>query len=175
MRMRNKINPPIFGISTEISRISRKISGFQRRFHGFHERFQDFSGDFTDFTNFTKDFRISTKISGFRERFQISREISGKVTRFRGVADPSAPAATQAGPPTTSISTPISAPRSSENTFEQQQPPTGITLPAIVTAPQWPVPDQDPRSLEPLNFCWGEHSGQAMYDVINSSYEEVIH
>ena len=35
MRMRNKINPPIFGISTEISRISRKISGFQRRFPDF--------------------------------------------------------------------------------------------------------------------------------------------
>ena len=33
--------------------------------------FPDFNGDFPDFT------RISTKISGFRERFQISREISG--------------------------------------------------------------------------------------------------
>ena len=50
-----------------------------------------------------------------------------------------APAITQASPPTTSISTPISAPRSSENTFVQQQPPTGITQPAIVTVPQWPV------------------------------------
>ena len=75
MRMRNKINPPIFGISTEIisgfqqtdftkdfgdfSRISRKISGFQRRF-----------------PDFAKDFR-------FHERFQV------KCTRFRGVADPS--------------------------------------------------------------------------------------
>ena len=39
-------------------------------------RFQDFNEDFTDFT---KDFRISTEISGFRERFQISREISGEV------------------------------------------------------------------------------------------------
>ena len=91
-----------FKISTEISRISRKISGISRisrkisGFHGFHERFQDFNGDFTDFTkdfrdftdftkdfrdftDFTKDFRISTEISGFRERFQISREISGKV------------------------------------------------------------------------------------------------
>ena len=74
-----------------------------------------------------------------------------------------APAITQASPPTTSISTPISAPRSSENTFVQQQPPTGITQPAIVTVPQWPVPDQDPGSLEHLNFCWGEHSGQAIY------------
>ena len=87
MRMRNIMNPPIlatiYGNSTEISQISRKISRFQRRFHGFHERFQDFNGDFTDFTkdfkDFTKDFRISTEISGFRERFQISREISGKV------------------------------------------------------------------------------------------------
>ena len=60
--------------------------------------------------------------------------------------------AIQAGPPTTSISTPISAPCSSENTFAQQQPPTGSIQPAIVTAPQ------DPRSLEPLNFCWGEHA-----------------
>ena len=90
MRMRNIMNPPIlamiYGNSTEISQISRKISRFQRRFHRFHERFQDFNGDFTDFTkdfrdytDFTKDFRISTEISGFRERFQISREISGKV------------------------------------------------------------------------------------------------
>ena len=39
-------------------------------------RFQDFNEDFTDFT---KDFRISAEISGFRERFQISREISGEV------------------------------------------------------------------------------------------------
>ena len=77
--------------------------------------------------------------------------------------------AIQAGPPTTSISTPISAPCSSKNTFAQQQPPTGSIQPAIVKAPQ------DPRSLEPLNFCWGEHSGQAIFDVINSSYEEVIH
>ena len=86
MRMRNIMNPPIlamiYGNSTENSQI--------------HERFQDFNGDFTDFTkdfkisteisrisrmisDFTKDFRISTEISGFRERFQISREISGKV------------------------------------------------------------------------------------------------
>ena len=44
---------------------------------------RDFNRDFPDFTknfrDFTKDFRISTEISGFRERFQISREISGKV------------------------------------------------------------------------------------------------
>ena len=46
------ILPVIYGISTEI---------FQR------------------FPDFTKDFKISTEISGFRERFQISREISGKV------------------------------------------------------------------------------------------------
>ena len=58
-------------------------------------------------------------------------------------------AATQSGPPTTSTSTPISAPRSSQNTFAQQQPPTGNTQPAIVAATQWPVPDQDPHSLEP--------------------------
>jgi hypothetical protein len=68
-----------------------------------------------------------------------------------------------ATPPTTSTSTPISAPRSSENTFAQQQPPTGNTQPAIVAATQWPVPDQDPRSLEPPNFSWGEHSGQVIY------------
>ena len=37
---------------------------------------RDFNGDFPDFT---KDFGISTEISGFRERFQISQEISGKV------------------------------------------------------------------------------------------------
>ena len=68
--MRIIIDPPIlaviYGISTEIFRISQKISRFQRRFNG-------------DFTDFTKDFRISTEISGCRERFQISREISGEV------------------------------------------------------------------------------------------------
>ena len=42
----------------------------------FNRDFPDFTKDFRDFT---KDFRISTEISGFRERFQISREISGKV------------------------------------------------------------------------------------------------
>ena len=51
--MRIILDPPIlaviYGISTEISRISTKIS------------------------------RITTEISGFRERFQISREISGEV------------------------------------------------------------------------------------------------
>ena len=64
-------------------------------FNGFHERFQDFNGDspdftkdFGDFTDFTKDFRISTKISGFRERFQISREISGKVYEISGSGGP---------------------------------------------------------------------------------------
>ena len=38
--------------------------------------------------DFTKDFRISTKISGFRERFQISREISGKVYEISGSGGP---------------------------------------------------------------------------------------
>lgn len=28
---------------------------------------------------------------------------------------------------------------------------------------------------QPLSFSWGEYSGQTIYDVINSSYEEVIH
>ena len=59
--------------------------------------------------------------------------------------------------------------------FASSISPTGTTQLAIDTAPQWPVPDQDPRSLEPPNFSWGEHSGQVIYDVINSSYEEVIH
>ena len=68
----------IYGISTEISWISRKISGFP----GFHERFQDF-------TDFTKDFRISTEISGFRERFLISREISGEVYEISVSGGPS--------------------------------------------------------------------------------------
>ena len=32
------------------------------------------------------------------------------------------------------------------------------------------VPDQ-----QPLNFIWGEHSGEAIFNDINSGYEEVIH
>ena len=39
-----------------------------------------------------------------------------------------------------------------------------------VTVPRRPLPDQ-----QSLNFRWGEHSGEAILDVINSSYEEVIH
>ena len=84
-------------------------------------------------------------------------------------------AVARSGTPPTSIAVPISAPRSSESTFADQQPFIGTTPPAVVTAPQWPEPDQDPCCLEPPNFTWGEHSGQEMYDVINSSYEEVIH
>ena len=28
---------------------------------------------------------------------------------------------------------------------------------------------------QPLNFRWGEHTGQAIFDVVNSCYEEVVH
>ena len=42
--MRNKINPPIFWISTEISQISRKISGFHERFQIFQVKCTRFRG-----------------------------------------------------------------------------------------------------------------------------------
>ena len=70
-----------------------------------------------------------------------------------------APAATQSGPPTTSTTTPISAPRSSENTFAQQQPPTGNTQlehhnsPSVVSqlVHTWPcvVPSEEVISPSP--------------------------
>ena len=47
--------------------------------------------------------------------------------------------------------------------------------PASPTAIPDQDPDQDPRHLEPFNFSWGEHSGQDIYDTINSSYEKVVH
>ena len=56
---------------------------FQINAHAQHNEPAHFGYDIRefnrDFPDFTKDFRISTEISGFRERFQISREISGKV------------------------------------------------------------------------------------------------
>ena len=45
----------------------------------FNRDFPDFTKDFKISTQISLDFRISTEISGFRERVQISREISGKV------------------------------------------------------------------------------------------------
>ena len=56
-------------------------TGFQRKFSRFHKIFQDFNGDF----------RISTEISGFRERFQILREISGEVYEISVSGGPTSP------------------------------------------------------------------------------------
>ena len=79
------------------------------------------------------------------------------------------PAATlSVPPPNTTI--PISAPHISEEALAKQ--PVNIQPP---TATPDQDPDQDPRHLEPFNFSWGEHSGQEIYDAINSSYEEVVH
>ena len=81
------------------------------------------------------------------------------------------PAATlSVPPPNTTI--PISAPHISEEALVKQ--PVNIQ-PAPPTAIPDQDPNQDPRHLEPFNFSWGEHSGQDIYDTINSSYEEVVH
>ena len=62
-----------------------KIYGSRKQ----HARFASgLRRDFTDFTKDFGDFRISTKISGLRERFQISREISGKVYEISGSGGP---------------------------------------------------------------------------------------
>ena len=67
-QINDKINPPTFGISTEIS--------------------PDFTKYFRISTEISRISRISTKISGFRERFQISREILGKVYEISGSGGP---------------------------------------------------------------------------------------
>ena len=82
--------------------------------------------------------------------------------------------------PTPSIITasiPNNAPQGSADSLIQQppssatiQPSNVICQPVTATVPQRPPPDQ-----QPLNFRWGEHSGEAILDVINYSYEEVIH
>ena len=82
--------------------------------------------------------------------------------------------------PTPSITTapiPNNAPHGSADS-PIQQPPSSATIqpsniicqPVTATVPRRLLPDQ-----QPLNFHWGEHSGEAILDVINSSYEEVIH
>lgn len=62
--------------------------------------------------------------------------------------------------------------------MEDTLPPT-VGLPSLpvtgpedipVMTPSWPEPD-----LQPLSFRWGEHTGQAVFDAVNSIYDEVVH
>ena len=78
-------------------------------------------------------------------------------------------------PALTTSSIPISALRSSEVAFVQQQLPSMNTQPAADTVLQWPHPDQELCNSGPPNFSWGDCSGQTVLDTINSIYEEVIH
>ena len=75
---------------------------------------------------------------------------------------------------------PIGAHRDSGVLQPQPVPSTTGTLhspvngpedrPTVIPPPSRPVPDQ-----QPLNFCWGEHTGQAIFDAVNSTYEVVVH
>ena len=83
----------------------------------------------------------------------------------------------QPTPSITTASIPNNAPQGSVDSLIQQpsssatiQPSNVICQPVTATVPRRPLPDQ-----QALNFRWGEHSGEAILDVINSSYEEVIH